>query len=195
VNTVGDRTNRRRLLPIALRTLVRDPRPCARSWGRPRIPLRPPTIYTTEDLRWGRARSCTWLRTTNPHHRGAAFGRRCAYFRGRRMVRLGRPAFRTRLSFSKGPPRVPGNGQHVDLRTEEGSWWRGFRAITEPSTSEWGEVVVWVATEANTGRSNRKVEARWGCRGLRSGWSYVPRGSLGGCPGPSPRSPWRERHA
>jgi hypothetical protein len=30
---------------------------------------------------------------------------------------------------------------------EDGSWRRGFRAVSEPSTTEWGEVVVWVATE------------------------------------------------
>jgi hypothetical protein len=47
----------------------------------------------------------------------------------------------------KSQPCVPGPGQHVDLRTEDGSWRRGFRAISEPSTTEWGEVVVWVATE------------------------------------------------
>jgi hypothetical protein len=45
------------------------------------------------------------------------------------------------------PCGVPDPGQHVDLCTEDGSWRRGFRAISEPSTTEWGEVVVWVATE------------------------------------------------
>jgi hypothetical protein len=52
-----------------------------------------------------------------------------------------------RLPPLKSPPRVPSPGQHVDLRTEDGSWRRGFRAISEPSTTEWAEVVVWVATE------------------------------------------------
>jgi hypothetical protein len=47
----------------------------------------------------------------------------------------------------KSPPRVPDPGQHVDLHMEDGSWRRGFRAVSEPSTTEWGEVVVWVATE------------------------------------------------
>jgi hypothetical protein len=47
----------------------------------------------------------------------------------------------------KSPPLLPGPGQHVDLRTEDGSWRPGFRAISVPSTTEWGEVVVWVATE------------------------------------------------
>jgi hypothetical protein len=62
------------------------------------------------------------------------------------MVRLGGPAVRAGLPFLKGPPRVPDPGQHVELRTEDGSWRRGFRAITEPSTTERG-TVVWVATE------------------------------------------------
>jgi hypothetical protein len=63
------------------------------------------------------------------------------------MVRLGGSAVRRRLPLLKGPPRVPDPGQHVDLRTEDGSWRRGFRAVSEPSTTELGEVVVWVATE------------------------------------------------
>jgi len=63
------------------------------------------------------------------------------------MIRLGGPAVRAGLLPLKGPPRIPEPGQYVELRTEDGSWRRGFRAITEPSTSEWGEVVVWVATE------------------------------------------------
>lgn len=63
------------------------------------------------------------------------------------MVRLGGLAVRRGLPLLKGPPRVPDPGQHVDLRMEDGSWRRGFRAVSEPSTTEWGEVVVWVATE------------------------------------------------
>src|SRR5829696_7531080 len=63
------------------------------------------------------------------------------------MTRLGGPAVRRRLPLLKSPPHVPDPGQHVDLRMEDGSWRRGFRAVSEPSTSEWGEVVVWVATE------------------------------------------------
>jgi hypothetical protein len=63
------------------------------------------------------------------------------------MVRLGGTAVRAGLPLLKGPPRVPDPGQCVDLLTEAGSWRRGFRAISEPSTSERGEVVVWVATE------------------------------------------------
>jgi hypothetical protein len=64
------------------------------------------------------------------------------------MARLGGPAPRSGLPRSlKGPPCVPDPGQHVELRMEDGSWRRGFRAISEPSTTEQGEVVVWVATE------------------------------------------------
>ena len=63
------------------------------------------------------------------------------------MVRLGGPAARAGLPLLKGPPRVADPGQCVELRTEDGAWRRGFRAISEPSTSERGEVVVWVATE------------------------------------------------
>ena|SRR5829696_831064 len=64
------------------------------------------------------------------------------------MARLGGSAVRRGLPlFLKGRPRVPDPGQHVDLRMEDGSWRRGFRAISESSTTEWGEVVVWVATE------------------------------------------------
>jgi hypothetical protein len=63
------------------------------------------------------------------------------------MARLGGTAVRTGLPLLKSPPRVPDPGQHVDLHMEDGSWRRGFRAVSEPSTTEWGEVVVWVATE------------------------------------------------
>ena len=63
------------------------------------------------------------------------------------MGRLAGPAVRRGLPLLKGPPRVPDPGQHVALCMEDGSWRRGFRAISEPSTAAWGEVVVWVATE------------------------------------------------
>ena len=63
------------------------------------------------------------------------------------MARLGGIAVWMGLPRLKSPPRVPDPGQHVDLHMEDGSWRRGFRAVSEPSTTEWGEVVVWVATE------------------------------------------------
>jgi DNA-binding PadR family transcriptional regulator len=62
-------------------------------------------------------------------------------FRGRRIPRA---ASRPLLKRS---PRVPNPGQHVDLHTEDGSWRKGFRALSEPWTAETGEVVIWVATE------------------------------------------------
>jgi hypothetical protein len=81
------------------------------------------------------------------------------------MVRLGGLAVRRGLPLLKGPPRVPDPGQHVDLRMEDGSWRRGFRAVSEPSTSEWGEVVVWVATEdeyrAARGEGRSAVGVPW----------------------------------
>jgi hypothetical protein len=48
---------------------------------------------------------------------------------------------------------------------EDGSWRGGFRAISEPSTTEWGEVVVWVATEdeyrAARGEGRSAVGVPW----------------------------------
>lgn len=63
------------------------------------------------------------------------------------MVRLGGPALRPRLRLLKRPPRVPDPGQCVDLRTEDGSWREGFRALSGPWTSVTGEAMVLVATE------------------------------------------------
>jgi hypothetical protein len=82
------------------------------------------------------------------------------------MARLGGPAVRRGLPlFLKGPPRVPDPGQHVELRMEDGTWRRGFRALSEPSTTEWGEVVVWVATEdeyrAARGEGRSAVGVPW----------------------------------
>jgi hypothetical protein len=81
------------------------------------------------------------------------------------MTRLGGSAVRRRLPLLKGPPHVPDPGQHVDLRMEDGSWRRGFRAISEPSTTEWGEVVVWIATEdeyrAALGEGRSAVGVPW----------------------------------
>jgi hypothetical protein len=71
------------------------------------------------------------------------------------MARLGGFAGRLGLPFLKRPPRIPDPGQIVDLRMEDGSWRRGFRALSEPSTTEMGEVVIWVCTE------DEYREARW----------------------------------
>jgi hypothetical protein len=59
------------------------------------------------------------------------------------MVRLGGSA----LTLLKRTPRIPDPGQHVDLRTDDGSWRSGFRALSEPWTADTGEVMIWVATE------------------------------------------------
>ncbi len=58
------------------------------------------------------------------------------------MSRLRRQTF-----FRKKPPLIPDPGQQVRLRTERGLWKEGFRAISEPTTANTGEVVIWVAEE------------------------------------------------
>ena len=63
------------------------------------------------------------------------------------MVRLGGPMLRPGIRLLRRPPRVPDPGQHVDLRAEDGSWRKGFRALSGPWTAGTGEVVVLVATE------------------------------------------------
>lgn len=78
------------------------------------------------------------------------------------MVRLGGTAVRAGLPRLKGPPRVPDPGQCVDLRGEDGSWRKGFRAISEPSTTEQGEVVVWVATEDEYRAAQRQARSAVG---------------------------------
>jgi hypothetical protein len=71
------------------------------------------------------------------------------------MVRLIDAAGRPRLPLLKRPPRIPDPGQKVDLWMEDGSWRRGFRAISEPSTADTGEVVISVCTE------DEYRDARW----------------------------------
>jgi hypothetical protein len=53
------------------------------------------------------------------------------------------------------PPRIPDPGEMVDLRMEDASWRQGFRALSEPSTAETSEVIIWVCTE------DEYREARW----------------------------------
>ena len=60
-----------------------------------------------------------------------------------------------RLPLMRRPPRIPDPGEMVDLRIEDGSWRQGFRAISEPSTAEMGEVIIWVCTE------DEYRQARW----------------------------------
>jgi hypothetical protein len=81
------------------------------------------------------------------------------------VARLGGPAVRRGFPhFLKRTPRVPDPGQPVDLLMEDGSWRRGFRAISEPSTTEWEEVV-WIATEdeyrAARGEGRSAVGVPW----------------------------------
>ena len=52
-----------------------------------------------------------------------------------------------RMPLKRGPPRPPDPGEMVDLRMEDASWRQGFRALSEPSTAETGEVIIWVCTE------------------------------------------------
>jgi hypothetical protein len=71
------------------------------------------------------------------------------------MVLLAGSAGRPGLPLLKRPPRIPDPGQKVDLCLEDGSWKKGFRAISEPSTAETGEVVIWVCKE------DEYRDARW----------------------------------
>ncbi len=69
-------------------------------------------------------------------------------------------ARRSGLPLLKKAPRIPDPGQYVDLRTENGAWRKGFRALSEPWTADTGEVMIWVATEDEyraAGREGRSV--------------------------------------
>ena len=60
-----------------------------------------------------------------------------------------------RMPLKRRPPRIPDPGEMVDLRMEDASWRQGFRALSEPSTAETGEVIIWVCTE------DEYRQARW----------------------------------
>jgi hypothetical protein len=96
------------------------------------------------------------------------------------MVRLGDSARRSRLPLLKRIPRIPGPGQHVDLRTENGAWHQVFRALSEPWTADTGEVMIWAATEDEyraAGRECRSaVGVPWSTERLRL-TSPRPRGT------------------
>jgi hypothetical protein len=70
-----------------------------------------------------------------------------------------------------------------DLRTEDGTWRKGFRALSEPSTADTGEVMIWVATEDEyraAGREGRSaVGVPWPTERMRL---------------TSPRLPWSLSH-
>jgi hypothetical protein len=55
--------------------------------------------------------------------------------------------YMNRLPLMRRPARIPDPGAMVDLRMEDGSWRQGFRVLSEPSTAETGEVIMWVCTE------------------------------------------------
>lgn len=55
----------------------------------------------------------------------------------------------------KRPPEVPDRGQKVRLLMEDGRWVGGYRAASEPVTSESGEGAIWVAEEVEF------IAARW----------------------------------
>ena len=94
------------------------------------------------------------------------------------MVRLGGPALRPRLHLLKRAPRVPDPGQHVDLRTEDGAWREGFRALSGPWTSDTGEVVILVATEDEYRAAKREgrsaVGVPWPAGRVRLASSRLP---------------------
>jgi hypothetical protein len=78
---------------------------------------------------------------------------------------------RSRLPLLKRTPRIPDPGEHVDLRTENGAWRQGFRALSKPWTADTGEVMIWVATEDEyraAGREGRRaVGVPWSMKRLR----------------------------
>jgi hypothetical protein len=49
--------------------------------------------------------------------------------------------------FRRKPPLIPDPGQWVRLHTRHRLQEGGFRAISEPTTADTGEVVIWVTTE------------------------------------------------
>ncbi len=59
----------------------------------------------------------------------------------------------------------------MDLRMEDGSWREGFGAISEPSTSEAGEVLIRVCTEDEYGEAHREerraVGMSWPAKRMR----------------------------
>ena len=94
------------------------------------------------------------------------------------MVRLGGPALRPRLSLLKRAPHIPDPGQCVDLRSEDGSWLEGFRALSGPWTSDTGEAPILVATEDEYRAAEREgrsaVGVPWPARRMRLASSRLP---------------------
>ena len=85
---------------------------------------------------------------------------------------------RARLPLRRRPARIPDPGEMVDLRMEDGSWREGFRALSEPSTAETGEVVIWVCTEDEYREAHREerraVGMSWPAKRMRVSPSPQP---------------------
>src|SRR5215208_5466478 len=76
------------------------------------------------------------------------------------------------------PARIPDPGQMVDLQMEDASWREGFRALSEPSTAETGEVLIWVCTEDEymeaLREERRAVGMPWSAKRMRVSPSPPP---------------------
>jgi hypothetical protein len=76
-----------------------------------------------------------------------------------------------RLPLMRRPTQVANPGEMVDLRMEDGSWREGFRALSEPSTAETGEAIIWVCTEDEYEEARREgrraVGMRWPATRMR----------------------------
>jgi hypothetical protein len=86
---------------------------------------------------------------------------------------------RARLPLRRRPARIPDPGEMVDLRMEDASWREGFRALSEPSTAETGEVVIRVCTEdeyREAHREERRADGMsWPAKRMRVSPSPQPR--------------------
>jgi hypothetical protein len=82
------------------------------------------------------------------------------------------------LPLMRRPARIPDPGQMVDLQMEDGSWRQGFRALSEPSTAETGEVLIWVCTEDEYREAlreeRRAVGMPWSAKRMRVSPSPTP---------------------
>jgi hypothetical protein len=87
---------------------------------------------------------------------------------------------RALLPLMRRPARMPDPEEIVDLRMGDGSWREGFRALSEPSKAETGEVLIRVCTEDEYGEAHREERRAVGL------WWPVARMRVS----PSPQ-PWR----
>src|SRR5215210_146799 len=85
-----------------------------------------------------------------------------------------------RLPLMRRPPRIPDPGEMVDLRLEDGSWRQGYRALSEPSTAETGDVV-WICPEDEYRKARWENREAVGVRGPWSGCACLPV-NPGACP-------------